>query len=68
MPNEIHFNGRWDIGMKEIHYPLSWFSIEEWVGKFTVDDTNVIHIERDHKVVYGRKLPCRLQLVSDKTG
>ena len=38
-------------------YPLLWFNIEEWVGNFTVDDTNVTDIENDHKVVYGLKLP-----------
>ena len=38
-------------------YPLSWFNIEEWVGNFTVDATNVADIVNDHNVVYGLKLP-----------
>ena len=46
--------GDWTV---EIQYPLSCFNIEEWVGKFTVDATNVADIENDHKVVYGLKLP-----------
>ena len=54
-PEEIHPTGRWEIGLKEIQYPLSWFNIEEWVGNFTVDATNVI--ENDHKDLYGLKLP-----------
>ena len=57
LPDEIHLTGRWEIGLKEIQYPLSWFNIEEWVGNFTVDATNVADIENDHKVVYGLKLP-----------
>ena len=57
LPDEIHLTGRWEIGRKEIQYPLSWFNIEEWVGNFTVADTNVADIENDHKVVYGLKLP-----------
>ena len=57
LPDEIHLTGRWEIGLKEIQYPLSWFNIEEWVGNFTVDATNVTDIENDHKVVYGLKLP-----------
>ena len=57
LPDEIHLTGRWEIGLKEIQYPLSWFNIEEWVGNFTVEATNVADIENDHKVVYGLKLP-----------
>ena len=34
-----------------------WFNIEECVGNFTVNPTNVAYIENDHKVVYGVKLP-----------
>ena len=52
------------MGLKEIQYSLSWFNIEEWVGNFTVDDTNIADIENDHKEVYG--LNCLL--VSEKTG
>ena len=48
LPDEIHLTGRWDIGLKEIQYPLSWFNIEEWVDNFTVDATNVADIENDH--------------------
>ena len=57
LPDEIHLTGRWEIGLKEIQYPLSWFNIEEWDVNFTVDATNVEDIENDHKVVYGQKLP-----------
>ena len=57
LPDEIHLAGRWEIGLKEIQYPPSWFNIEEWVGYFTVDTTNVAEIENDHKDVYGLKLP-----------
>ena len=51
LPNEIHLTGQWEIGPKEIQYPLSWFNIEEWVVNFTIDPTNVTDIENDHKVV-----------------
>ena len=30
LSDEIHLTGRWEIGLKEIQYPLSWFKIEEW--------------------------------------
>ena len=54
---QIHLTGRWDIGLQEIQYPLSWFNIEQWVGNFTVYATNVADIENYQKVVYGLKLP-----------
>ena len=49
-------------GLKEIQYPLSWFSIEEWISKFTVDATNVESIESNHNVVCGMKLPIGYNL------
>ena len=48
----MHLTGRWDIELKQIQYPLSWFNIEEWVGNFTVDATNVADIKNDHKAGY----------------
>ena len=56
LTDKIHLTGRWEIGLKEIQYPLSWLNIEEWVGNFTVDPTHVVYIENDYKVVYGLKL------------
>ena len=68
LPDEIHLTGRWEIGLKKIQYPLSWFNIEEWAGNFTVDATNVSDSENNNKVVYGVKLPVdRLLLASYKT-
>ena len=43
----IHLTGRWEIGLKEIQNPRSWFNIEEWVGNFNVDVTNVADIEHN---------------------
>ena len=57
LPDEIHFTARWDIGLQEIQYPPPWSNIEEWVGKFAVDVTTVADILKDHKDVYGMKLP-----------
>ena len=68
LSNEIHLTGRWEIGLKEIQYPLSWFNIEEWVGNFTVDATNVADIEKQSQSRVRFEVACRLLLVSDKTG
>ena len=32
LPDELNLNGRWEVGLKEIQYPIFWYNIEESIG------------------------------------
>ena len=56
LPDELQLSGRWEIGLKEIQYAVSWFNIETSLGVFLVDTQLVSDIQPSHKAVYNLQL------------
>ena len=57
LPDELQLSGRWEIGLKEIQYPVLWFNIETSIGVFLLDTQLVSDIQPSHKAVYNLQLP-----------
>ena len=58
LPDELNLIGRWEVGLKEIQYPISWYNIEESIGNFTINTRNIGNIENEHKTIYNMQLPA----------
>ena len=57
LPDELQLSGQWEIGLKEIQYPVLWFNIESSIGVFLLDTQLVSDIQPSHKSVYNLQLP-----------
>ena len=41
LPEDINLTGQWEVALKEIQYPISWYNIDEDSGYVIVDFNNV---------------------------
>lgn len=58
LPDEIQLSGSWEVGLKEIQYPISWINVEQHLGIFSVNTLKVANIRDTSKRLFQLQLPA----------
>lgn len=58
LPEEIQLSGRWEVGLQEMQYPVSWINVEQWLGNFDVNTTKIANIDSSLQSRYNLQLPA----------
>ena len=65
LPEDINLNGRWEVALKEIAFPISWYNVENNSGYVTVDFnsvTNPIVLQALNASVFADRLTISIYI------
>lgn len=53
LPQEIRLKGEWEVGLSEIHYPLTFLHLQEKHATVSLGMENTLAEYKDYKISYG---------------
>ena len=60
LPEEIDLTGDWEVGLKEIHFPQSWYNVTQLDGEFIIDTTHLTDRRIAQQEGNSRRISCLL--------